>query len=29
MLSDTQVVIAKAIWIPARAALGRNDTEWK
>jgi hypothetical protein len=23
------VVAAKAVWIPARAPLGRNDDEWK
>jgi len=27
ILLNTKVVTAKAIWIPARAALGRNDGE--
>jgi len=28
-LLEVQVVAGKAAWIPARAALGRNDGEWK
>ena len=28
-LQEKQVAAAKAGWIPARAALGRNDGEWK